>query len=153
MELHTDGRIAKPDRGPAREACAIERAFALVGTRSAVVLLREAAYGTQRFDDFVRRSGLTEAVVAGRLRDLVAAGVLRTEPYQEEGQRTRQAYALTPAGQELVPVLVSLGAWGQTHLPRRGSTFTHEGCGALVHSDLTCAAGHDVAHGDVVASA
>lgn len=153
MEIQVEGRIADPDRRPARDACVIERAFGLLGTRSAIVLLREAAYGTRRFDDFVRRSGLTEAVVAGRLRALLAAGVLRTEPYRDEGQRTRQAYALTDAGRDLIPVLVSLGAWGQVHLPRRGAKLTHLGCGALVHSDLTCAAGHDVADGDVVASA
>lgn len=153
MKIHVAGRIADADRGPAREACSIERAFSLVGTRSAVLLLREAAYGTRRFDDFVRRTGLTEAVVAGRLRELVSAGVLATEPYQEEGKRTRQAYVLTDSGRELLPVLVALGAWGQVHLPRRGASLTHQGCGALVLSDLTCEKGHDVSDGDIVASA
>ena len=153
MELQIEGRVANADRGPARDACAIERTFGLLGTRSAIVLVREAAYGTRRFDDFVRRSGLTEAVVASRLRELVAADVLRTEPYQEAGQRTRQAYALTEAGRELIPVLVALGAWGQAHLPRRGATLTHHDCGARMQSDLTCAAGHDVADGVVVVSA
>jgi DNA-binding HxlR family transcriptional regulator len=153
MEIHVEGRVADPDRGPAREACSIERAFAVVGTRSAVLVLREASYGTRRFDDFVHRTGLTEAVVAGRLRDLVAAGILATEPYREEGKRTRQAYVLTDAGRELVPVLVALGAWGQVHLPRRGARLTHQGCGALVQSNLVCADGHDLSDGDIVASA
>ena len=98
MSLLLDGRLADPDRSAAGEACPIERTMSVVGTRSAMVLLREAAYGTTRFDDFVRRSGLTEAVVAGRLRELVSEGLLVREPYREPGQRARQAYVLTDAG-------------------------------------------------------
>jgi DNA-binding HxlR family transcriptional regulator len=137
MEIHLEGRVADPRRGPARAACSIERAFALIGTRSAVLLLREAAYGTGRFDEFVQRTGLTEAVVSSRLRELVDTGLLATEPYQEPGQRTRNAYVLTDAGRDLVPVLIALGAWAQTYLPRRGVTLTHHGCGARIRADLT----------------
>lgn len=154
MSLLLDGRLADPDRSAAGEACPIERTMAVVGTRSAMVLLREAAYGTARFDDFVRRSGLTEAVVAGRLRELVSEGLLVREPYREPGQRARQAYVLTDAGQELVPTLLALAAWGSRHRPRRGTpTFRHDGCDATVEPRLVCGAGHDVTAAEVVVEA
>ena len=38
-------------------ACSIGRALDVVGNRSALLLLREAFYGTTRFDDFATRVG------------------------------------------------------------------------------------------------
>jgi DNA-binding HxlR family transcriptional regulator len=141
--MRLEGRLTDPARGASGDYCPISRAMAVVGTRSAILLLREAAYGTSRFDDFARRTGLTEAVAASRLKELVNHGLLRKEPYQEPGQRTRQAYVLTGAGRDLVPVLVALAAWGSTHAPRRGTPrFSHEGCGEPVAAVLQCAAGH-----------
>jgi DNA-binding HxlR family transcriptional regulator len=154
MALITAGRLADPDRTASGDFCPIERTLGVVGTRSAMVLLREAAYGTSRFDDFVRRTGLTEAVTATRLRELVADGLLTREPYREPGQRTRQAYVLTQAGRDLVPALLALAAWGTRHAPRRRSpTWTHDGCGEAVHVALECAAGHRVPDDELVVRA
>jgi DNA-binding HxlR family transcriptional regulator len=126
----------------------------VVGTRSAILLLREAAYGTTRFDEFARRTGLTEAVAASRLKELVSHGLLRKEPYQEPGQRTRQAYVLTEAGRDLVPVLVALAAWGSKHAPRRGTPrFSHDGCGEPVTAALQCTAGHVLTEADLLVTA
>jgi DNA-binding HxlR family transcriptional regulator len=46
------------------EACSMDRALKLIGKRSNMLLLREAYYGSTRFDEFVRRSGLSEPVVS-----------------------------------------------------------------------------------------
>jgi DNA-binding HxlR family transcriptional regulator len=143
--MHLDGRLADQARSHVTDFCPMERAMQVVGTRSAIVLMREAAYGTTRFDDFARRAGITEAVTASRLKELVEAGLLRKEPYQEPGRRTRQAYVLTEAGRDLLPVLLALGQWGARHLPRRHApAFTHDGCGEPVQVVVRCAAGHDV---------
>ena len=37
--------------------CSIARTLEVVGTRAAVLILREAFFGTRRFDDFARLSG------------------------------------------------------------------------------------------------
>jgi DNA-binding HxlR family transcriptional regulator len=154
MPLITAGRLADPDRTASGDFCPIERTLGVVGTRSAMVLLREAAYGTTRFDDFVRRTGLTEAVAATRLKDLVADGLLSREPYREPGQRTRQAYVLTESGRDLLPALLALAAWGTRHAPRRRSpTYTHDGCGEPVALRLECAAGHPVPDDELVVRA
>ena len=51
--------------------CPIEKTMALLGTRSAMLIMREAYYGTTRFDDFARRVGITKAATSARLGELV----------------------------------------------------------------------------------
>ena len=84
--------------------CSIAMAMELIGTRSSMLILREALYGTTRFDDFVRRTKSTDAIVAARLKQLTDIGLFEKRPYQEEGKRTRYEYALTPKGGERPPV-------------------------------------------------
>jgi DNA-binding HxlR family transcriptional regulator len=96
--------------------CSIARAMDLIGTRSAVLILREAYYGTRRFDGFARRVGITDAAAAAQLRKLTAAGLLEKRPYQDEGKRTRHEYALTQMGRDLLPAVVALWQWGDTYL-------------------------------------
>ncbi|MGE4427274.1 MAG: winged helix-turn-helix transcriptional regulator [Solirubrobacteraceae bacterium] len=145
MPVQLEGRLARSDRPAPGDRCPIDRAVRIVGTRSAMLLLREALYGTARFDDFVARTGLTPAVTAARLRELVDAGLLGREPYREPGQRTRQAYVLTASGHDILPAVVALATWGAKHVPRAGTpTFAHAGCGAPVGVGLRCADGHAV---------
>lgn len=98
------------------EGCSIARAMDLIGTRSAMLILREAYYGTRRFDGFARRVGITDAAAAAQLRKLTAAGLLEKRPYQEEGKRTRNEYVLTTMGRDLLPAVVALWQWGDTYL-------------------------------------
>ena len=129
------------------EFCPIGRTMELVGTRSAMLLMREAYYGTTRFDDFAQRVGITENVAAARLRELTEAGLLRREPYREPGQRTRHEYRLTEMGRDLAPVVLGLFEWGAKHLPvaqRTPPRLRHDGCGADIHVGVTCGEHHDV---------
>lgn len=143
MPVHLAGRLARRGNRPAGDNCPIDRAMQVVGTRSAMLLMREAFYGTTRFDDFAARVGITEAIAAKRLRDLVGAGLLEREPYKEPGQRTRHEYVLTESGRDLMPAVFALGQWGNKHLPHRGSpAVTHDGCDAVVSVELHCADGH-----------
>ncbi len=145
MNVSVEGRLAAEDRPPLADACPIERASEILARRSTLVLLREASYGTRRFDDFVRRSGLTESVVAAQLRALVAEGLLAKRDYRERGQRTRAEYVLTAAGDDLVPILLALAQWGDRHRPRgHRLRMTHTGCGADLDPVLRCEAGHTI---------
>ncbi|MGP3534231.1 winged helix-turn-helix transcriptional regulator [Microbacterium sp. RD1] len=147
------GILAAPDRTELGDGCPIDRASSLLARRSTVLLLREAWYGTSRFDDFVERTGLTQSVVAAQLRHLTEEGLLEKRSYREPGQRGRQEYFLTDAGDELVPLLVAFAAWGDRHLPRsRRLRMVHDSCGADVHVDVRCAAGHDLHDGEIVVS-
>jgi len=122
------------------------RALDVLSSKSALLILREAFYGTSRFDDFAQRAGISEPVAAARLRELVDEGLLAREPYREPGQRTRMAYRLTDKGAELLPVVVALMQWGDRWLQPTGAPveLRHAGCGEVVHAQLRCAAGHPV---------
>jgi DNA-binding HxlR family transcriptional regulator len=139
------GLLAERDSWDA-ELCSVGRALNVVGTRSAMLVMREAFYGTRRFDDFARRVGITEAIAAARLKELLAAGLLRREPYQEPGQRTRYEYRLTQMGRDLLPAVLALMQWGDRYLTDDGGPppidITHAGCGAHVGVEIRCEAGH-----------
>lgn len=117
-----------------------------------MLLMREASYGTTRFDDLAARVGISDAVTAARLRDLVDAGLLERRPYREPGQRTRHEYVLTASGEDLLPVLVALAEWGRRHTgsPTDSPRFEHAECGATVTPDVRCSAGHAVGLDDLV---
>jgi DNA-binding HxlR family transcriptional regulator len=125
--------------------CPIEKAMGVVGSRPAMLLMREAYYGTHRFDDFVERIGVAPATAAGHLRALTDAGLLRRQPYQEPGERARDGYALTDAGQDLMPVLIALFAWGVRHADGSDELeYAHTDCGSRVEVRVACASGHEV---------
>jgi DNA-binding HxlR family transcriptional regulator len=145
MTLQLAGRIADDTRTEFGAACPIDRTSTLIARRSTILLLREASYGTTRYDDFVRRTGLTESVSAAQLKNLVSEGLLTKQPYQEPGQRQRFAYELTEAGHDLVPILLALGAWGDKHRPEAHRlTMVHADCGSPVHLEARCELGHPV---------
>jgi DNA-binding HxlR family transcriptional regulator len=145
------GRLDDRDSWRA-DRCSVDRAFGVVGTRSAVLILREAYYGGTRFEEFVRRVRVTDAVAAARLRELVDAGLLERRPYREPGSRTRQEYLLTDSGRELLPALLALMQWGDRHLAGEEGApllLTHTGCAAPISVQVRCAAGHEVGLGEI----
>ncbi len=128
------------------EGCTIAKTLEVITTRSAFLILREAFYGTSRFDDFAQRADLSEPVTATRLKELVQHGLLERADYREPGQRTRQRYRLTDKGADLFPALVALMQWGARWLDERGGPveLRHRDCGQSVAVELRCAAGHAV---------
>jgi DNA-binding HxlR family transcriptional regulator len=128
------------------DRCTVAKTLEVLTTRSAFLILREAFYGTTRFDDFAARVGISEPVTAARLRELVDQGLLEREDYREPGQRTRQRYRLTPKGADLFPVLISLMQWGDKWLDERGGPveLRHRDCGERVRVHVQCDAGHEV---------
>ncbi len=121
--------------------------MAILGEKWAVVVLREVFNGVRRFDDMRERTGIPRQVLTNRLALLVEAGVLRREPYREPGARVRHEYRLTDKGLDLYPVLVAVREWGDRYLADPGGPpllTVHRDCGAQVHTQLRCEAGHDV---------
>jgi DNA-binding HxlR family transcriptional regulator len=119
MSMKLDGPLADRGRWQATE-CSIDKAMGVVGSRTAMLLIREAFYGTSRFDDFADRVGVTDAVAAARLKELVGHGIFAKRPYREAGQRTRYEYALTQMGRDLFPAVLALMQWGDKYLQSDG---------------------------------
>lgn len=129
------------------DRCPIGKALDVVGTRSAMLIMREAYYGTTRFDDFFARVGITETVAAARLRELTDAELLERRPYRSPGQRTRYEYVLTEKGRDLLPVVLGLFEWGAKYVSPGGRPpvlIRHASCEAPVHVEVRCEAGHEV---------
>jgi len=120
------------------QTCAIARTLEVVGERWTLLILRDAFLGIRRFDDFQRRLELSRSVLTGRLAELVDAGLLRREPYQE--RPTRYDYLLTEKALELWPALVALGGWGAKHATPEGPPreFFHRECGTVVQAVAHC---------------
>ena len=121
--------------------CSIHRTLAVIGDKWTMLIIRDAANGVRRFDDFRRHVGVSEAVLSDRLKHLVTNGVLETREYQEPGQRRRNEYRLTAKGWDLFPVLIALMQWGDDHLDRPAGQpwrMEHVGCGHPIRAEVHC---------------
>lgn len=148
------GALSKRGDYPVGMYCPIERALAVVSTRSAMLLLREAFYGATRFDEFVSRTGLTEATAAHQLKRLQGAGLFARQLYQETGHRSREAYVLTDSGNDLMPALFALFQWANQHnAPPYPPAMHHIDCGGEVSIVAECEHRHRVAVDDISVTA
>ena len=137
------GPLADRDAWSAVGRCPIEKTMALVGTKSAMLVMREAYYGTTRFDDFARRVGVTKAAMSARLAELVEVGLLEKRPYREPGQRSRDEYVLTDAGTDFMPVVWAMFEWGRKHVDADTRLrLTHLDCGSDATVEIRCGNGH-----------
>jgi DNA-binding HxlR family transcriptional regulator len=98
------------------EACSMSKVLELLSTKTAFQVVRELFFGTTRFEDFVERIGTSAPAVSRALKQLESAQIIARVPYQEPGSRARDEYRLTEAGEDLLPVFMSLVQWGDTHL-------------------------------------
>ena len=96
--------------------CAVATALDVVGDRWTLLVVRELLAGPRRYGELTRDlPGIATNLLAGRLRDLEAAGLVATVPGAGDG-RTR-TYRLTDAGAELRPVVEALARFGIALLP------------------------------------
>lgn len=144
--LERQGGFSDRDEWTVKGWCRIERSLDLVGTRSAMLVIRELFYAGTKFDELARRTGLSEAVVAGRLKQLHSDGIVERRPYQEEGKRTRDEYVLTERGRALFPIVVALVQWGEVISDdhRTGVELVHRDCDAPLSAHVMCSKGHEV---------
>jgi DNA-binding HxlR family transcriptional regulator len=93
------------------DGCAAAHALDLIGERWALLVVRELLLGPKRFTDLrAGLPGVSPNVLAQRLRELERAGVVRRRKLPPPA--ASRVYELTSWGEELEPVVVSLGRWG-----------------------------------------
>jgi DNA-binding HxlR family transcriptional regulator len=93
--------------------CPIGRGLAVVGDAWSMLILRDAGLGLTRFDQFRASLGVAPNILAHRLKGLIDAGLFEKHRYSL--RPPRDEYRLTPAGQDFLPVLHAIGAWGRRH--------------------------------------
>lgn len=103
-----DGRICD---------AAVTLAFSILGKRWNGMIVDALGGGPLSFV-LLRRAvaGISDAVLSDRLSELVEAGLITRTV--DAGPPVSVGYALTPSGQELLPVLAQLGDWASRNLAR-----------------------------------
>ena len=94
--------------------CSIARAMDVVGDRWSILLLREAYYGTRRFDEFQYYLGVAPNILSTRLKKFVDLGMMTRVPLPEHGGRYE--YRLTKKGRDFFPTYLALKKWGDDWL-------------------------------------
>jgi DNA-binding HxlR family transcriptional regulator len=95
--------------------CPVAHALELVGERWALLVVRELLHGPKRYTDLADAlPGIGTNILAGRLRDLEAAGVIQKRRLPPPA--AANVYELTPYGEELREPLYALGRWGARSL-------------------------------------
>jgi len=93
------------------DPCGIARALDVVGDRWALLIVRELIFGPQRFSQLrAGLPGVSANVLAQRLRELAAAGLVRSGLLDPPASVA--VYELTERGLALEPVLLELARWG-----------------------------------------
>ena len=98
-----------------KEACPMAMAAEILGDRWTLLILREAFYGVQRYDDMRADLGAPRSTLTDRLAKLVEMGLLERRPYREPGERAREAYGLSAAGRDRALTFMALTQWGEAH--------------------------------------
>lgn len=94
-----------------QQYCPVAHALDLVGDRWALLIVRELMLGQRRYTDLADAlPGIGTNILAGRLRQLEGAGVVRRTKLPPPAAVT--VYELTDDGRALDGVLRALAAWG-----------------------------------------
>jgi DNA-binding HxlR family transcriptional regulator len=93
-------------------------ALEIVGARWALLIVERLLDGPQRYGDLQRDLGLGTNMLAVRLRELEAAGVLYRLPLRHN----TRAYALTERGLALSTPIAALGQWAAQKEPTAGES-------------------------------
>lgn len=94
-----------------RAGCPIQATFNALKGKWKVNIIWHLSFGTKRFTELRRLlRGVSEKVLADQLRQLEACGVVSRDATPSKVPHV--AYSLTPQGQDLMPSLEALCAWG-----------------------------------------
>lgn len=116
-----------------------QAAITVLGDRANLLIVRESFRRTRRYQEFKERLGVSDAVLASRLRDLVKIGVLRTVLYTR--RPPRHEYRLTECGIDFWATALGIWMWEQEWGVRSYGRFpvmTHLGCGKESTATFGC---------------
>jgi DNA-binding HxlR family transcriptional regulator len=118
--------------------CSIAGVLAAIGDRWGALILRDLTFGLSRFEDFRRSTGVTNATLSDRLKELERHGLIERRRYQESPERFE--YHLTEMGWEIVPVMIALAElgdrWGASGADGPPVAFINRRTGAAVKTAL-----------------
>ena len=104
------------DRGGYGQFCPVAMAAEILCTRWTALVIRELLCGTTHFNDLRRGvPRMSPALLSKRLKELERAGIIHARRNANGGTE----YHLTEAGEELRPLILGIGIWGQRWIESR----------------------------------
>jgi len=107
---------------PAIQTCPIAPVLQRLGGGWGLQILCAASRGVSRFDHFKEALGVAPNVLSQRLAGLVGEGLMAKQRYNE--RPPRDDYLLTETGRSVIPVLVAMTTWDETHFPSEREPYT-----------------------------
>ncbi len=101
-------------RNPDSLNCSVAAALEIIGEAWTILILREAFFGSRRFEDFQKHLGIARNILTTRLNKLCDKGILERTPIKPGAKR--HEYRLTPMGRDLHTILIALTQWGDRWL-------------------------------------
>ncbi|MBP2643968.1 MAG: hxlR 2 [Firmicutes bacterium] len=98
--------------------CPIESIFEIIGRKWTLLILCEIATSTKRFGQLQKSlKGISPKTLSSRLQELEQIGIISKKVYPEVPPRVE--YALTPQGESLKAIILSLDEWGKEYLSEK----------------------------------
>ncbi|HET8709539.1 MAG TPA: helix-turn-helix domain-containing protein [Candidatus Saccharimonadales bacterium] len=95
----------------------VAAAMDIIGSKWTALILRDLAAGPKRFSELEKSVGsINPRTLSQRLDELQTQGILTKQVFTEVPPRTE--YTLTQKGQDLIPVLRQMAAWGTKYATR-----------------------------------
>jgi DNA-binding HxlR family transcriptional regulator len=137
-------RTGKGADASSERKCSIASTVGILSDAWAFLVIREAFFGSKRFEEF--RSGLeiTRATLTDRLRRLTSEGIFRETTYSDTSSRVE--YKLTKAGIDLYPTFMALMQFGDRWLESSKDVplqLIHESCNCVSKPFVACSCCHN----------
>ncbi|GGF49962.1 transcriptional regulator [Marmoricola endophyticus] len=116
-------RRAPVEHQPRACDAALSRAFGFLGKRWNGMLLSLLGAGPAGYADLKRGLGISDSVLSDRLSELAHAGLVARSV--DPGPPVTVEYALTDAGEALLPALEALGDWARDNLTEERCSGRH----------------------------
>ena len=131
--------------------CSLARGLDRMGDWWSPLIIRDLYAGVVRFDELVEDLGISRNLLAQRLDALIARKIVVRRAYRR--RPLRYEYALSPAGKDLIPVILALTSWGDRWAqPKEGAPveFVHARCGQKFEPRIKCSVCGETIEADTV---
>jgi len=100
-----------------RSACPINYSLEMLGDSWSLLIIRDIIFaGKKTFGQFLASDeGIARNILANRLLQLTDRGIVIKTPHPSD--KRKDLYVLTEKGEDLIPILLDLSAWGVKHEP------------------------------------
>lgn len=103
--------------GTEKSRCPVNLSLEVVGDRWTLLIIRDMMFaGKKHFREFLNSDeGISSRTLAERLQTLQDQGIVTR--HDDPSHKLKAVYRLTRGGIDLLPLLVSLGDWGNRYRP------------------------------------